>query len=291
MKISAFTFIKNGEILGYPFIESINSILSIVDEFVIAVGKSEDNTLARIKAIPGDKIRIIETSWNDNMHDRGYVYGQQKMIAQFNCTGDWAFYLEGDEVVHEDDLPKIKASMQAYLHDDSVEALVFDYYHFYGNANTYLDSPAWYKTEARIIKNSIRSYAPDGLFWLVLDKNKAGRYPKAAHTQAKIYHYGWVRNEQQMNLKAQKVQTYWHKDNQSASIDQVNYREIDATILKLFAGVHPQAIKDWLPEETGLFVANPAHQLTKREKKHRLLMRIEKIFGLNFTKRHYRLIK
>lgn len=291
MKISAFTFIKNGEILGYPFIESINSILSIVDEFVIAVGKSEDNTLQRIKAIPSDKIRIIETSWNDNMHDRGYVYGQQKMIAQFNCTGDWAFYLEGDEVVHEDDLPKIKETMQTYLHDDNVEALVFDYYHFYGNANTYLDSPAWYKTEARIIKNSIRSYAPDGLFWLVLDRNKVGRYPKAAHTHAKIYHYGWVRNEQQMNLKAKKVQTYWNKDNEEASINQVNYREIDSTILKLFTGVHPKVIKNWLPTEQGLFVANPAYQLTKREKKHRLLTRIEKIFGLNFTKGHYRLIK
>ena len=291
MKISAFTFIKNGEILGYPFIESITSVLSLVDEFVIAVGKSEDNTLQRIKAIPGDKIRIIETSWNDNIHDRGYVYGQQKMIAQFNCTGDWAFYLEGDEVVHEDDLPKIKATMQAYLHDDGVEALVFDYYHFYGNANTYLDSPAWYKTEARIIKNSIRSYAPDGLFWLVLDKNKVGRYPKAAHTHAKIYHYGWVRSEQQMNLKAQKVQTYWNKDNEAASVNQVNYREIDSSILRLFTGLHPNIIKNWLPVEQGLFVVNPVYQLTKREKKHRLLMRIEKIFGLNFTKNHYKLIK
>ena len=36
----------------------------------------------------------------------------------------------------------------------------------------YLDSPGWYRSEARIIKNSIRSYAPDGLFWLVLDGNK-----------------------------------------------------------------------------------------------------------------------
>ena len=39
MKVSAFTFIKNGEILGYPFLQSINSILPIVDEFVINVGE------------------------------------------------------------------------------------------------------------------------------------------------------------------------------------------------------------------------------------------------------------
>ena len=65
----------------------------------------------------------------------------------------------------------------------------------------YLDSPGWYRSEARIIKNSLRSYAPDGLFWLVLDSNKKGRYPRAKHTGASCYHYGWVRSEDQMNLK------------------------------------------------------------------------------------------
>ena len=207
-KVSGFTFIRNGVQLGYPFIASIKSILPIVDEFVIAVGESDDDTLAQIESLNEPKIRIIQTVWNENMRDRGYVYGQQKMIAQFNCTGDWAFYLEGDEIVHEDDLAKIQAAMNHYWHDEDVEALVFDYYHFYGNKNTCLNSPAWYRTEARIIKNSVRTYAPDGLFWLVLEKNKIGRYPKAAHTQAKIYHYGWMRHEEQMNLKVKKIQPY-----------------------------------------------------------------------------------
>ena len=129
MKISAFTFIKNGQILGYPFIESILSIISIVDEFVINVGESEDDTLDLIKSINNKKIRIIKSKWNDEMQDRGYVYGQQKMIAQFNCTGDWLFYVEGDEIYHEDDLNQIKASMQEHIEDSNVEALVFDFYH------------------------------------------------------------------------------------------------------------------------------------------------------------------
>ena len=148
MKVSAFTFIKNGQILGYPFLQSIESILPIVDEFVINVGHSEDETLKMINSINNKKIRIIESRWNDEMTDRGYVYGQQKMIAQFNCTGDWAFYIEGDEIYHEDDLSQIQSTMQNYLKNPSVEALVFDFYHFYGNANTYLDSPGWYRSEA-----------------------------------------------------------------------------------------------------------------------------------------------
>jgi len=82
MTISGFTFIKNGEILGYPFVESIKSLLPIVDEFIINIGESEDNTLEIIKSIDDPKIRIITSKWNDKMQDRGYVYGQQKMIAQ-----------------------------------------------------------------------------------------------------------------------------------------------------------------------------------------------------------------
>ena len=79
MKVSAFTFIKNGQILGYPFLQSIQSVLPIVEEFVVNVGESEDDTLALIKSIPSSKIRIIESKWNDLMQDRGYVYGQKKM--------------------------------------------------------------------------------------------------------------------------------------------------------------------------------------------------------------------
>jgi len=285
MKISAFTFIKNGQILGYPFIQSIQSILPIVDEFVINVGQSEDDTLALIQSINNPKIRIIQSTWNDNMHDRGYVYGQQKMIAQFNCTGDWAFYIEGDEVYHEDDLNKIKASMQAHVNDPEVEALVFDFYHFYGNANSYLDSPGWYRSEARIIKNSVRSYAPDGLFWLVLDSNKKGRYPKAKHTGVHCYHYGWVRSEEQMNLKSQKVQQYW--GGEPAKID---YSQMDQSIIKEFSGTHPAVVQDWLPKNKGIYQVDPNYQLTKKQKKHHLMIKFEKWFGLELSKKHFKLI-
>jgi hypothetical protein len=94
MSISAFTFIKNGQILGYPFLESIKSLLPIVEEFVINVGESEDDTLSLIENLHEPKIRVIKSKWNDKMKDRGYVYGQQKMIAQFNCTSDWHFILK-----------------------------------------------------------------------------------------------------------------------------------------------------------------------------------------------------
>ena len=168
------------------------------------------------------------------MKDRGFVYGQQKMVAQYNCTGDWAFYIEGDEIYHENDLDRIHMSMKEHLNNSDVEALVFDFYHFYGNGNSYLDSPGWYRAEARIIKNSLRTYAPDGLFWLVLDSNKNGRYPKAKHTGAKCYHYGWVRSEHQMNLKSEKVQKYW-----GGNAKKIDYSKMDQSIIREYKGTHP----------------------------------------------------
>ena len=285
MKVSAFTFIKNGQILGYPFVESIQSILTIVDEFVINVGESEDNTLLMIQSIHSSKIRIIKSKWNDTMQERGFVYGQQKMIAQYNCTGDWAFYIEGDEVYHENDLEQIRESMIIHLDDPNVEALAFNFYHFYGNANSYLDSPGWYRSEVRIIKNSVRSYAPDGLFWLVLNSNKQGRYPRAKHTGVSCYHYGWLRSQEQMNLKNKKVQKYLAKDPV-----KVDYSQMDQSIIKEFQGSHPEIIKKWLPKESGLYKVDPNYKPTKKQKKHRMMIKFEKFFGVDLGKKHYKLV-
>jgi hypothetical protein len=285
MKVSAFTFIKNGQILGYPFLQSIKSVLSIVDEFVINVGESEDNTLELIKTISNPKIRIIESTWNDSMQDRGYVYGQQKMIAQFNCTGDWAFYVEGDEVYHENDLEQISKSMKLHLNDSNVEALVFDFIHFYGNSNSVLNSPGWYRSEARIIKNSVRSYAPDGLFWVVLDSNKKGRYPKAKHTGVTCYHYGWVRSEEQMNLKSSKVQKYW-----GGEPIKVDYSQMDPTIIQKFHNTHPKIMRDWIPKNSGLYKVDSAYKPTRKQMKHRLMIKLENLFGLELSKKHYKLV-
>jgi glycosyltransferase involved in cell wall biosynthesis len=291
MKVSGFTFLRNGHKMGYPFVESIRSLLPIVDEFVIALGPCDDDTEAMLRAIGDPKIRIIPTQWNEHLRSdysiQGFVYGQQKSIALFNCTGDWAFYLEADEVVHEDDLPKIRAAMEQYLDDPRVEALAFDYLHFYGNKNTIAWSPGWYRSEVRIIRNTIPAWAPKGLFFVVLDTQKKSRYPRAAHTGATIYHYGWVRSESQMDLKSASVHKFW-KAGLSPAAD---YSKVDASILKPFTGKHPQAILDWLPAASGIFQADPNHKLTAREKKHRWMLWLEKEIGAKFNKRHYHPIR
>lgn len=284
--ISGFTFIRNGVELGFPFEASIRSLLPLVDEFVVVVGKSNDDTLARIHAIGSPKIRVIETIWNERMADRGFVYAQQKMIAQFACTGDWAFYLEGDEVVHEAELANIRASVDKHHNNPAVEALVFDYFHFYGTPDFVANSPAWYRRECRLIRNTIRSYAPDGQYWLITSDHKKGRNPQAALANAHIYHYGWVRSNEAMQKKLDQVSKFW-----SHGAPTIRYSQFDAQVLQPFTGTHPELVKPWLESSAEKsFTIDPDYKLTKREKRHRWLMKLEKAFGLDFSRKHFKLV-
>ena len=291
MKVSGFTFLRNGQKLGYPFVASIRSILPIVDEFVVALGPCDDDTEKMVRNIGDPKIRIIPTQWNERIRSdysvKGFVYGQQKSIALFNCTGDWAFYLEADEVVHENDLTKIRAAMEKYLDDERAEALAFDYLHFYGNVNTIAWSPGWYRREVRIIRNTIPAWSSEALFFNVVVGHKKSRQPRAAHTGATIFHYGWARSEAQMNLKSASVLKFWN-DRTLAAVD---YSKIDSKVLKLFSGTHPKVVQDWLPKADGIFQADPNHQPTSREKKHRIMLKLEQWFGFRFNKKHYRPVR
>jgi glycosyltransferase involved in cell wall biosynthesis len=289
MKVSGFTFLRNGTILGYPYIESLKSLLAVCDEVIVAIGNSDDDTLAQVQALSDPKLKIIQTTWNEKMQDRGYTYAQQKMIAQFNCTGDWAFYLEGDEVIHEKDYATIRKAMETYLDDKDVEALVFDYYHFYGSPQTYAYSPRWYRRAPRIIRNTVRSWAPDGLFWLIMNENKQGRYPKAALAGCYLYHYGHVRSVDKMNEKQKRVERYWGKTPK----EFLGYGDIDPISIREFQSSHPAILSNWLANDAEqILTLNPDYKLSKRDKKHRLLSKLEGILGgQDFTKKHYKLVR
>lgn len=284
MKISGFTFLRNASLLGYPFTESLRSILPLVDEMVVNIGDGLDDTVERVAAIGSDKIRILRSHWNDDMKQKGFVYAQQKMIAQYNCTGDWAFYLEGDEVLHEADIVTIRDAMQRHLHEPRIEALAFDYHHFYGTPSQVAVSPAWYRREVRVIRNTLRSYAPDGLFWIIMDRHRRGRLPRAAMTGAHIYHYGHVRSVASMQRKNELVSRYW--DHAPPAFP--NYGRIDPQSLAPFAGEHPEIMREWLAHEAETtFTPDPNYRITRREAKHRWAMRVERMFGIDLSKRHF----
>ena len=136
MKISGFTFVRNAIRLQYPIVESIQSILPIVDEFVVIVGDGDDETEGVVRSIGSPKLRILESKWNPNVNTGGYVFAQQTNIGLLNCTGDWAFYLQADEAIHESDHDCLIALMEKYRSDDRVEGLLLQRVMFYGDYKT-----------------------------------------------------------------------------------------------------------------------------------------------------------
>src|ERR1700722_12376947 len=153
MKVSGFTFVRDAVRLDYPVVESILSILPIVDEFVVNIGMSGDGTAELIRRLGSPKIRIVESAWNPNMSAGGHVLAQQTNIALFNCTGDWAIYLQADEAIHERDHARLIQIMTDYRSDDRVEGLLLQRISFFGDYHTLLDvHPLRSELVCRVVK-------------------------------------------------------------------------------------------------------------------------------------------
>ena len=90
MKISGFSFVRNGSKLYYPVKESIESMLPLCDEIYVAVGQGDPDDTSRedIASIGSDKIHIIDTVWDERYMVRGAIHAIQTDIAMKACSGD-----------------------------------------------------------------------------------------------------------------------------------------------------------------------------------------------------------
>lgn len=253
MKVAGFTFIRNAVKYDYPIIEAITSILPICDEFIVAIGNSEDATEELIQAIGSPKIKIIHTIWDDTLREGGKVLALEtdKAMDAISSDADWCFYIQGDEVVHEKDLSTIKLAMEENLTKAKVDGLLFKYIHFWGSYEYVGDTPSWYRREIRVIrKNSeIRSYKDAQGF----RKNKSKLFVK--EIDAYIYHYVWVKNPLYQKAKAKSFSKYWHSDQhmeeKKEEFEMFDYSTIDS--LKLFKGTAPKVMDTRIQKQNWTF--------------------------------------
>ncbi len=280
MKVTGFTIIRNAIKFDYPVVEAISSILPICDEFVVAVGNSEDGTLELIKNINSPKIRIIETVWDDSLRQGGQVLAIEtnKAFDAISADTDWCFYIQSDECVHEKHLPAIKEAMLKYKNDKQVDGLLFNYVHFYGSYNYVGNSQRWYRKEIRVIKNdkTIRSYK-DAQGFRKTDNSKLNVKP----ANAEIYHYGWVKPPKAQQAKQENFHKMWHDDEwmkkNIAQVEEFDYSQIDS--LEEFKSTHPQVMKERVNKASWNFKFD-ASQI-KISLKDRLKRIIEKTSGWN----------
>jgi hypothetical protein len=287
MKISGFSMGRNALKLYYPMRQSIESILPIVDEFVVVLGDcdEDDQTREEIEAIGSDRIRIIDTVWDIEKYPRGMEHAHQTDIAREHCSGDWLFYLQSDEVVHEKDLERIRDRCGQLLHDREVEGLLFRYLHFWGDYAHLQDSHCWYRNEIRIIRNdpeihsweSAQSFRRIPYFDGKNYRQQEGTYKlKVAGVDAEIFHYGWVRPPAVMQDKI-KVFSMNHKGREKIE-KQIAAHKYDRIFdygnlnrLTLFRGSHPAVMKEWIARfdwKDELRSTGPARSMNPVKAKH-----------------------
>lgn len=290
MKISGFTIIRNAVIYDYPIVEAISSILPLCDEVVVALGESDDGTEEMIKGIGSPKIKIIHTVWDETLREGGRVLASEtdKALAAISPDADWAFYIQGDEVIHEKYLPAIRQSMELYKDDARVEGLLFNYLHFYGSYDFIGDSRRWYRREVRVIRNikGMHSFRDAQGFRL------NGKLLRVKSVDATMFHYGWVKPPDKQSAKQAVFNRYWHND---AWIDlnvpkaeSFDYSGIDA--LAGFKGSHPQVMQQRIAACNWQFSFDPTKK--KFSLMARLLHFVEKCTGYRLGEyKNFRLLR
>jgi glycosyltransferase involved in cell wall biosynthesis len=300
MKVSGFTYMRNSFKYGYPVIESIKSILPICDEFIAVVGKSDDGTREAIAAIGSDKIRIIDTEWDDELIKGGKVFAQQANIGLKAVTGDWAFHIQSDEVFHENDLAEIKQAMADNLHKTEVEGFAFNFLHFIGDYKHIGTTRKWHRREIRIIRNdpSFYSYKDSQGFrsYSSLNDYKNETNSRKLNVKlldARIFHYSYCRNPDLLLGKAKRFINYYQEEDktekQFAAYKTFDFETV-ADILAPFSESHPATMKETIENQDWVFTHNPNKiDLSPRRM---ILHRIEMITGWRIGEyKNYKLLK
>ena len=290
MKIAGFTIIKNAVVNDFPIVEAIKSILPVVDEMIVLIGDSTDATIALIESIGDPKIKIHHSVWDKNLRKGGVVLAVEtdKAFQYIDASFDWAFYIQGDEVVHEKYHSTIIDACHKYKSDDAVQGLLFKYKHFFGTYDYVGDSRKWYAHEVRIIRNNKKITAYRDAQGFRIGKTKL----PVANINASIYHYGWVKSPEQMRKKQKESSVFWHDDTQMQKIisspDYYDFSGFDS--LEKFTDTHPIVMKERIIQKNWVIDLDISKK--KFSLKNLILYYFEKWTGIRpFDFRNYKVIR
>jgi glycosyltransferase involved in cell wall biosynthesis len=277
MKVCGFTIVRNAVKYDYPVRESIQSVLPLVDEFIVLVGNSDDETLQLVESIESSKIKIHHSNWDDSLREGGRVLAVETDKAQslISPDYDWAVYIQADEVLLEQAHKPLRAAMQRWKDDIQTEGLLLNYLHFYGSYQYVADSRRWYRAEVRVIRpnKGISSWKDAQGF------RKNGKKIAVRRSNAMIHHYGWVKPPQKQQAKQRFFHKLWHNDdwvNQHVgNADIFDYTGIDS--VKVFEGSHPEVMRARIEAQNWSVALDPRHKKLKFI--YRLAQFIEQLTG------------
>jgi hypothetical protein len=269
--VSGLTIIRNGVRLNYPFMEAIRSALAICDEYVVVAGDSDDGTLDRLASLDDPRIRIINTRWSPYTKPQKCLLAQQTNIGLGFCSGRWCLYMQANEVLHEDDLPQLRALMETHVDNPAVEAMLVERLTLWCDYGHYVPVyPRRYKYTARIVRPNIGTYSiRDGMSFAIFDGfSTHGRYPNAIDTGVDLYRYGYVHSVTQQALKFEHAV---HKTEASDTANPDFYTQFyPRQFIAPYSGPHPAVMNDRIaayPAEDRLRLDECRTALTPGERK------------------------
>lgn len=221
------------------------------------------------------------------MREGGTILAQQTDIAFQAIRGDWGFYMQGDEVLHEKYFATVTEAMKLHLDDDKVEGLLFEYKHFYGSYDYVAADRRWYRHEIRVLRNdkSICSYRDAQGF------RKNGKKLNVKEVKAQIYHYGWCRPPEKQQRKQASFQKLYHDDS------WIKDNVVPATIfdyttfqkLKPFKDTPPKVMQARIERTNWYFHYDPSK--VKIIIKDKFIFFVEKWFGFRpFEYKNYKVV-
>ncbi len=298
MKISGFSYVRNGFDYGVPFLEAIQSALPICDEFIIAVGDSTDGTRDAIVNLNSDKIKIIDTIWDSNLKTGGQIFAQQTNIALDQITGDWAFHIQADEVIHENQIGNIKKAIEKYNGDSNIDGFILPFLHFWGGYNYYRNTRRVHNFEVRIFRNNLgaRSYRDSQGFRKYKsvegyqNGTDKGEKLRVKLVEATVYHYNGVRPPVSFRKKAQMFGEQYHdKDAVEKQLTKTNYDWNNVDRVVLFTGTHPCYMQEKVNHQNWEYTFDKTK--AKWKLKDRFIQPIEDFIGFKIGEyKNYNLI-
>ncbi len=282
--VSGLTIIRNGVRLNYPFLEAIRSALEICDEYIVVAGDSDDETLDYLAGLNDGRIRVIHTEWSPLVKPRKCLLAQQTNIGLGFCRGRWCLYLQGNEILHEKDLPHLRSLMEVHAENESVEAMLVERLTFWSDYDHFVAAyPRRFKYTARIIRPNIGTYSiRDGMSFAVFDGfSTRGRYPNSIDTGVDLYRYDYVHSVEQ---QARKFSDAVHRTGTAVQADEnYFYQHYPRQFLARFEGTHPAVMAGRMEsraEENRLELARCRQKLSLGERKRLLESYLYSRFGL-----------
>jgi hypothetical protein len=243
VRVSGATILDGVVRLGYPFRESLQSLLPLVDELVVNVGPADDGTWEAVRALGDPRIRPFRADW-DRSPREGAVLSEQTNLALARCGGDWIVYLQADEVLHEDDLPRLRRALERNL-ARATEGLVFDYVHLFGSPHVLIDDwLAYYPRAVRAVKRGIGIESAGDAAGFVRRFGSRSRGLIKARSGARVFHYGRCGPEEERVARAVSLSSLYSAGPAPDAASLIP-RNLEARRdLRAFTGSHPVAMRE-----------------------------------------------